>query len=236
MRTVSILLSFCLTCGMAQAQKRIVVMDEKSVPIEYANVYTATDDGTIVSAVCDSNGVATISFPYDTLCFSHVCYEPLRLAKGEIGDTVFLHSKTNMISEVVVRGQEKWIEELLKRFIDNRESTYRPSSRHFDYAYRTTTLNDSSGYSFTSKGKMEVPSVTNGRFQIAPLSNDIYYKDKSAGMDFSNLQRMAYEDMAMGIDKGFIKEHKFQQNMAYDSANGNIVQILFSSKKADCHV
>lgn len=233
MRTVSILFLFCLTCGTVRAQKHIVVMDESSVPIEYANVYTATKNGRILSTVCDSNGVATICFPYDTLCFSHVCYKSLRLAKGDIGDTVFLHSKMNMISEVIVRGQANWIEELLKRFIENRESQYRPVSKQFDYTYCTTTLNDSSGYSFSSKGKMDVPSVTNGKFQIAPHSNTIYYMDKSAGMDFSNLQRMVYEDMAIGIDKDFIKEHRFQQNLAYQSSNKDFVQIMFSSKKFD---
>ncbi len=104
--------------------------------------------------------------------------------------------------------------------------------RAFSYRYQTSTLNDSSGYSFRSEGLVGVPSLqSSSLYEINALSSVIHYKDQTAGVGFSNMQRNLYNNFIEDFDLSFIKDHEFRQNYAYQNDDPDIVQFMFHSDK-----
>lgn len=73
--------------------------------------------------------------------------------------------------------------------------------------------------------------INDNQFQINARNNIIKYKDNTAGVDFSNLQRMIYDDFILNYDKGFIKDNNFRPIKSYKNQDNNIIQLSFTSKK-----
>lgn len=217
----------------ATAQRRVVVLDDSNGrPVPFANVYSTTASKNVKATATDSAGVAVVRFAFDRLNISHVNYAKREIAANDMKDTVWLTPKNVAIGEVVVTGQREWIERLLKRFVSLKESIYKPLTMQFAYKYNSRTLSDTTGYAFSSSGQLMLPQYrSNDAAMIAPQSNVVYYKDKTAGADFTNLRRMVYENLVDDIDGKFIRQHSFSQNLKYTNADKNVIQIVFNSRK-----
>lgn len=217
----------------ATAQRRIVVLDDSNGrPVPFANVYSTTVSKSVKATATDSAGVAVVRFAFDRLNISHVNYAKREISNNDLKDTVWLTPKNVAIGEVVVTGQREWIERLLKRFVSLKESIYKPLTMQFAYKYNSRTLSDSTGYAFSSSGQLMLPQYqSKDAAMIAPQSNVVYYKDKTAGADFTNLRRMVYENLVDDIDENFIRQHSFSQNLKYTNADKNVIQIVFNSRK-----
>lgn len=230
---ICFLLLFAMTAITATAQRRIVVLDDTNgIPVPFANVYSTSASKDVKATATDSAGVAVVKFGFDRLNISHVNYGKREIAVGELNDTVWLTPKNVAICEVVVTGQREWIERLLQRFVSLKESIYKPQAKQFAYTYNSRTLSDSTGYAFSSNGQITLPQYqSKDAATIAPQNNTVYYKDKTAGADFTNLQRMVYGNLVDDIDEKFIRQHSFSQNVSYKNADSNVIQIMFSSRK-----
>lgn len=217
------------------AQNKGIILDiETYKPIPYTNIYT-TYNKEVFGTTSNTSGKFTVNFHFDSLTFSHINYEKKEVSHKNFRDTIFLRPQTNLIGEVVISNkQPEWINSVLERFISQREEKYRVSQREFSYQYETRTLNDSSGYAFSSKGNIVVPILKEeSAFQISPQENIIHYKDKSAGVDFSNMQRILYDNFITDFDRKFIKEHEFKQNHRYKGKSQHVVQLMFNSREYD---
>lgn len=230
-----ILLSIVLISQMVGAQNKGVILDiETYKPIPYVNVFS-TYNNEVFGTTSNTSGKFNVNFPFESLTFSHINYERSEILHQDLKDTIFLNPKTNLIGEIVISNkQPQWIQDILERFRTQRKKIYRATEKSFSYQYNTRTLNDSSGYAFKSDGEIIVPELdVNVPFRISPKENVIHYKDHSAGVDFSNMQRILYDEFISDFDKKFIKEHEFRQNHAYKGQNQNIIQLIFNSNKHD---
>lgn len=230
-RLLLIYLFFPLAC---LAQERCVVWDKVSgVPVSHASLYTSGEKGVLATS-SDSSGMALVRFPYKRLTISHVSYCPLTLR--HLTDTVFLEPKIQLLSEVTVRNEEpEWIKEKLIQFLKVRQRLYQPADTYASYDYHKRNIGDSVGYAFRSRGLMYVPSLRSlsldSMYRICPESNVVAYKDTTAGVDFYEMQLMLYENAAAAVDRKFIRQHAFRVNETYESADKNIVQLVFWSRK-----
>lgn len=218
---------------LLKAQTKGVILDiESYLPIPYVNIHTTNNDR-VSGTTSDKNGVFSIDFPFETLSFTHIGYENVSISSHQLTDTVFLISKTNHLPEIVISNkQEEWIERVLNQVLNKKRKKYGTDKKTFSYQYNTYTLNDSSGYAFNSKGLLIVPKLYNNTpFFIDPQENVIKYKNTTAGVDFSNMQRMLYEDFITTLDQKFIKDHEFRQNHSYKSEKQDVIQLMFSPKK-----
>ncbi len=218
---------------LLMSQTKGIVVDKESLqPIPYVSIYTKDNDA-VLGAMSDENGQFSLDFPFQTLFFSHINYEKIELKKENFKDTVFLTPASILLSEVVVSNKQPlWINRVLLKVMEQKAINYQTSEKTFSYNYETYTLTDSNGYAFNSNGNIVIPRFSqNPQFQIDAQKNTIKYKDKTAGVDFSNLRRMMYDDFVINFDNKFIKENNFNQNMSYQNKNTNIIQLVFTSKK-----
>ena len=92
-----------LCCMLAQAQRRLTVVDVETLfPIGGANVVA---NG--LTAQTDSLGHVVMMDSCRSVAFSHVNYESRIINLEEVRDTVFLISKLLNLKEVVVFGKAK---------------------------------------------------------------------------------------------------------------------------------
>ena len=235
-RKYVLLISALLVVQLVNALTKGIVLDmETYLPVSYTNIYTS-NCGKVSGTVSNDAGCFIVDFPFKTLSFSHINYEKKEIAFQDINDTVFLKPKAVLLNEIIVDNkQPEWINRVLQQFIKNKKDKYRASDRLLSYNYSTNTLNDSNGYAFNSRGNIIIPSLKNNAlFQLNACDNIIYYKDTTAGVDFSNMQRMLYDNFINDFNRKFVKGHLFTQNYAYKNDNENIVQLMFISKKYDC--
>lgn len=216
---------------MAQT-KGIVIDKETRQPIPYASIYTKNGE-TVLGAMSNENGQFIIGFPFQSLFFSHINYKKTELKKENLGDTIFLTPAFVLLSEVVVsRKEPKWIPGILNKIVNLKDRNYQNSDKQFSYNYESTTLGDSSGYAFKSKGILLVPKLSgNHQYYINAQNSIIKYKDKTAGVDFTNLKRMLYVDFISYFDKKFINGNHFIQNSLFETSNPHLVQLFFTDKK-----
>lgn len=234
-RKYALLICVALFMQLVHARTTGVVIDmETYLPVPYTNIYTS-DGGKVSGTASNSAGQFTVDFPFEILSFSHINYERKEITFKGSADTVFLKPRAVLLNEIVVSTkQPEWINRVLQKFISNKKERYRVTDKLFSYEYNTYTLNDSSGYEFNSTGNIMVPSMKNNQlYRINALENIIHYKDSLAGVDFSNMQRILYDNFINDFNRGFVKEHDFKQNHAYKNDNDNIVQLMFNSKKYD---
>lgn len=215
------------------SQTKGIILDVESyLPVPYVNIHTTNGDG-VLGTTSDRNGKFNIDFSFESLSFSHIGYEKISFSYDQLTDTVFLLSKSNQLQEIVVYNrQEEWIDRILRKVIDMKAQKYGTNKKSFFYKYNTYTLNDSNGYAFNSEGLLIVPKLrNNATFYIDAQENVIQYKDTTAGVDFSNMQRMLYQDFITTLDLKFIREHDIKQNHSYAIDNPNVVQLMFRSQK-----
>lgn len=220
---------------MVGAQNKGVILDiDTNKPISYVNIFS-TYNNEVFGTTSNTSGKFNVSFPFESLTFSHINYERCEILHQDLKDTIFLNPKTNLIGEIVISNkQPQWINNILERFRTQRKKIYRTTEKTFSYQYDTRTLNDSSGYAFKSEGEIIVPKLdADVPFRVSPKENVIHYKDHSAGVDFSNMQRILYDEFISDFDKNFIKKHEFRQNHAYKGKSQNIIQLMFNSNEYD---
>ena len=229
--TVLMLLSITVQLLMAQT-KGVLVDKESRQPIPYVSIYTKNAEA-VLGAMSDGNGQFSLDFPFQTLFFSHINYEKIELKKENLGDTIFLTPASVLLSEVIVSSkQPKWIPRILNEVVKQKNKNYQNTDKQFSYNYESYTLGDSSGYAFKSKGNLLVPKLSGSpQYSIDAQNNIIKYKDKTAGVDFTNLKRMLYVDFISYFDKKFITSNNFKQNSLFETSNSHLVQLFFNDKK-----
>ena len=231
-----LLLLICLgSLNTTGAQIKGVVLDaETMLPIPYVSIYTK---GSAVRGTMSNDvGAFTIDFKYDTLHFSHINYEFVKLHnKKSNSDTVLMYPISQTISSIVITAKNtKWVENILKDVVKNKSKNYQQKEMTLDYAFNLKSLSDSSGYAFESSGKILSPKYSEKEgYIICPTLNIVKYKDETAGPDFMQLRRSVYEDFIHDFDNGFIKKHRFTQTSFIDEENENIVQFAFELRKGE---
>lgn len=101
-RTI-LLTTTLLCCVLAQAQRRLTVVDVETLfPIGGANVVAKG-----LTVQTDSLGHVAVTDSCQSVVFSHVNYESRIINLEEVRDTVFLISKLLNLKEVVVFGKAK---------------------------------------------------------------------------------------------------------------------------------
>lgn len=102
-RTI-LLTTTLLCCVLAQAQRRLTVVDVETLfPISGVNVVAKS-----LTAQTDSLGHVVVTDSCQSVVFSHVNYESRIINIEEVRDTVFLISKLLNLKEVVVFGNAKY--------------------------------------------------------------------------------------------------------------------------------
>jgi len=224
---------FCLLTLSAFSQiKGIVVDKETRQPVSFVSIYTKDGDK-ICGAMSNKDGLFFIDFPFQTLFISHVNYQKMELKKEMLGDTIFLTPASVLLSELVVSNkQPRWIPGILREVVRLKTRNYQNQEKQFPYTYDSYTLGDSSGYAFQSKGNLRVPKLSaNPQYYIDAQKNIIKYKDKTAGVDFTNLKTMLYGDFMTYFDNRFIANNTFRQNTSFNASNSHWVQLSFNDKK-----
>ncbi len=229
--TAQMLLIVSMQSMMSQT-KGVVVDITTRQPIPYVSIYTKNTES-VLGSMSNEQGQFSINFSFNTLFFSHINYEKIEIKKENVQDTIYLTPASILLNEVVVNNrQPKWINSVLSRVIKDKEKNYQTLEKTLSYEYETYTLTDSSGYAFKSKGNIEFPKMKkNAQFKIDAQKNTIKYKDKTAGVDFSNLRRMLYDDFISRFDSKFIKENNFSLNSSFKNEDDNIIQLIYTSKK-----
>jgi len=116
--------------------------------------------------------------------------------------------------------------------VKQKYKNYQNSEKQLSYNYETYTLSDTSGYAFRSRGLLLIPVFSkNENYFIHAANNTIRYKDKTAKSDFSNLERMLYDDFIKKFDIGFIKDNVFMENISFENKDINKIQLVFKSKQ-----
>jgi hypothetical protein len=134
-----------------------------------------------------------------------------------------------LLGEIVVSNKEpRWISRILKEIVRQKNKNYQTAEKQFAYHYESYTLNDSNGYAFDSKGNVKVPVLSEkNKYSIDAQHNIIKYKDKTAGVDFTNLKAMLHQDFISSFDDSFIRDNTFKQNALFRTQNPHMVQIMF---------
>ena len=222
-----------MTTQLMMSQTKGVVVDITTrQPIPFVSIYSKNADS-VLGSMSNEQGQFSINFSFNSLFLSHINYEKIEVKKENVRDTIYLTPTVFLLNEVVVSNlQPQWINTVLSRVVKDKEKNYQTLARTLSYKYETYTLTDSNGYAFKSKGNIEFPKMKkNAPFKIDAQNNIIKYKDKTAGVDFSNLRRMLYDDFMGKFDNKFIKEYNFRQNGAFSNEDDNVIQLVFSSKK-----
>jgi len=224
---------FCLLILPAISQTKGVVVDKETrQPVPFVSIYTKDGDK-IRGAMSNKDGLFSIDFPFQTLFVSHVNYRKMELKKEMWRDTIFLTPASVLLSELVVSNkQPRWIPGILHEVVRLKTKNYQNQQKEFSYIYDSYTLGDSSGYAFKSNGNLRVPKLSaNPQYYIDARKNIIKYKDKTAGVDFTNLKTMLYGDFMTYFDNRFIANNTFRQNTLFNASNPHWVQLSFNDKK-----
>jgi len=210
----------------------VIIDNESRRPIPYVSIYTKEGE-TVLGAMSNEHGAFSISFPFQTLFFSHINYKKTEVRKEALGDTIFMTPASVLLGEVVVNSkQPRWIPRILDKIVQQKNKNYQNTEKQFSYNYDSYTLGDSSGYAFKSSGNLLLPKlINNPQYYINAQNNLIKYKDKTAGVDFSNLKRMLYMDFISYFDNKFISNNNFRQNALFQTPNHQLVQLFFNDKK-----
>ena len=214
------------------AQTKVVIIDsETMLPIPYVSIYTKGEN--IRGSMGNEFGKYSVDFECDTLYFSHINYELVKLATRIKSDTIFMNPIVNTISEIVVTAENpQWIDVLLKDVVKNKAKNYQLKQAVLEYEFNIKSLSDSSAYAFFSSGNIISPGYSEKEaYKICPISNIIKYKDKTAGKDFMQLRRSVYNNFIYNFDNSFIKKHQFARTSFEDQENENLLQFAFKSKK-----
>lgn len=227
---------FLFSHQFAISQTKGIIIDlETNKPIPFVSIYTKSEKN-VNGVSSNSHGLFEVNFPFKMIYFKHINYGEISLSKEDLKDTVFLYPNKNTLSEVVVAsGQKPWITKLLQDVIKQKGKNYNPENTYFKYDYKTYSLSDSSGYAFKSNGNLSIPNVFNKEYsQIDPKVGVIKYKDNTAGCDFSNLQKMLYEDkFIQEFTKRFLKSYYFRKSTENEELDKNLITFYFKSKKYD---
>lgn len=227
------LMLLIMTMQLMMSQTKGVVVDITTrQPIPYVSIYTKNAES-VLGSMSNEQGQFLLDFHFQSLFFSHINYLKIELKRENLSDSVFLTPSSVLLNEVIVKNkQPNWIPRVLTEIIKHKNKNYQNAPRKFSYSYETYTLGDSSGYAFNSKGNLMVPKLSNSQqYYINPQNNVIKYKDKTAGVDFSNLKRILYVDFISYFDKKFINNTDFQQNSLFETSNPHLVQLSFHDKK-----
>jgi len=229
--TLFMLLSITQQVVLSQT-KGIIVDKVTHQPIPYVSIYTKDGDA-IHGAMSNEQGGFLLDFTFKTLFFSHINYEKVEIQKVNVRDTIYLTPTSVLLGEIVVSNKEpRWIPRILKEIVKQKSRNYQTSVKQFAYHYESYTLNDSNGYAFDSKGNVKVPLLSErNKYYIDAQHNIIRYKDKTAGVDFTNLKAMLHQDFISSFDNQFIRENTFKQNALFKTSNPLLVQIMFQDKK-----
>ena len=171
-------------------------------------------------------------------------------------DTTFQITRVRNLQEVLIKAEEPtWIREKLKQFIRERDTNYQqePSFSEYEFFCQDTgsdmqrgskrIITDSlTAYKFRSQGLLLSPSTkqmkADSLFQIVPEKNLVYGTDTalvskpdSTYLRWGYLNDMLYGNLIRSLDKHFLNQHRFAVNWEFESANPNIVQVVFWSKK-----
>lgn len=217
--------------GLINCQVHIIDSETKH-PIQYVTAFS-TKGNNVTSAISDERGLIDISKIDEGLInFIHNEYKEFQIEKNKIKDTIYLNPiiKTFNIQEVVInKNQQKdFIDKLLIEIVKNKNLNYSKSNTYSNYQYKTFSLTASSGYAFESNGLLK---IQNNNAYIDPIKNFIKYKDNTAGPDFSNLQKMIYDDFLEKFDEKFLKNYSFIKNFQYNIDDNSTIMLLFNSKK-----
>ena len=220
---------FVLMALSAHAQQHIVVADNVThEPIAQASIYTK-ENGKFSSSISNDDGEAVIDFSFTHLTVSHLNYE--RKVVRKLSDTIFLAPRYRETAEVVVRNIEpKWIREKLRRVVKTKRKVYFTQPHVLSYDYQTQSIDRHSYYSFQSKGLMQMKSTDHNHYSLSQTEGHIIGVDSTQLTDVANLRRMLYEDFVDELDGGFINSHRFYENVEYESANKNELELVFRSK------
>lgn len=212
--------------------KGIIVDIITRQPIPYVSIYTKNTES-VLGSMSNEHGQFSINFSFNTLFLSHINYEKIEIKKESIRDTIYLTPASVLLNEIVVTNkQPKWIPRILVEVVKMKTIKYQKTDKQFAYNYESYTLGDSSGYAFSSKGNLLVPKLSNSpQYYIYAKNNIIKYKDKTAGVDFTNLKRMLYIDFISYFDRKFINNNDFRYNSSFDTSNPHLVQLSFNDKK-----
>lgn len=217
----------------AQAQKGVVLDATTHRPVVHANLYSS-DRGRVRAVSTDSLGRYDVTFPFRTITVSHISYQ--RITLSGLPDTIYLTPRDEELAEVEVSSQEPaWIKKKLLYFVKNRKRLCQTSDAQMEYQYEKSNLGDSTAYSFRSSGLMYVPSMAHldkdSVYQVCPDRNIVYYKDSTAGVDFSDMEPMLYDNTVAGMDKRFVNHHHFCENWQYEGTSKGLVQLSFWSDR-----
>lgn len=212
---------------IAQAQTTIVADAWTRQPVSHASLY-AKEAGRFRSAISDSRGRATISFPFRTLTVSHLNYERLTLQR--LPDTIFLEPKFHLAAEVVVSSEPAWIRPLLRRFVKQKAHLYFNRPLTLAYQYATQSIATNTFYRFQSQGWLRQRHPDDNLFHVAQQQATIYAPDTTRLTDMTNMRRMLYEDFVSDFDASFIRSHKFMVGERSDPAQPQVVELLFRSR------
>ena len=230
---LSLLIFLLLLQNSLKSQTRGVILDKEThKPIPYVCIY-AKSGKTVLGAMSNELGEFNVNFPTDSIFFSHVNYLKLGLLKKDIPATIYLQANSVILPEIIVGNkQPKWISLVLKEVVKQRTKNYSQLSEQMKYSYETSTLSDSSGYAFKSKGDLLVPSLLkDGNYYVSCSENVIKYKDTTAGPDFGNLKRILYNDFIKDFNNDFISKNDFTFNYWPENKDNNLVLLGFTSKK-----
>lgn len=103
--------------------------DQDSNPVEYANIIalSKTDSTMVKGTVSDNNGYFSLSLLNPDECFvkiSSICYKTLHINDTRnLKDTIKLFSDTQLLNEIVVKGQREIIKKGIGKIIASIENT-----------------------------------------------------------------------------------------------------------------
>jgi len=212
------------------AQTKGVVLDYiTKTPIQYVNIYTK-NGSEIIGTTTNNDGVYVIDFPFQDLSFKHINYKYKFVNKDELKDSIFLIPNTNLLDEIIITGkQATWITKLLYDVVKQKKKNYYLKDIYLEYNYYTYSLSDSTAYAFNSSGDLLIKNgLKNNECYVNPKIGVIKYKDKTAGCDFRNFQKIIYENKFIKkFSKRFIKNYSFQE----EKRDNSKITFSFKSKK-----
>ena len=230
MKKTSLFLIFAWIVLSIHAQQRVVVADKEThEPVAQASLFTK-ESGKFHSAISNDQGEAVVGFTFRRLTISHLNYE--RRVLTTLPDTIFLVPRYRETAEVVVRNIEpKWIREKLRQVVKTKQKVYFSQPRELCYDYKTQSIDQSSYYTYQSKGLMRMKSLGHDHYSLCQTEGHIVSADSTQLTDVANLRRMLYEDFVDELDGDFISSHRFNVNGDFDSPSKNVLELVFRSKK-----
>lgn len=208
----------------------VVVADAKTrLPVAHASLYTRTD-GKFRSTVTDMNGAAKVSLPFSRLTISHLNYKTRRIR--HLADTVFLEPKEYITAEVTITNREpEWIRRKLKQFVKAKDKRYLTKPQTRLYSYSSKSIGRQSLYQYEATGLISMRSPKQDLYCIKPLKGIVIADDTTRLTDTQNLRRILYEDFVEGMDKGFIRDHRFAVDTEYKGKPEEVRLLFWSDDK-----